>query len=146
MEKQDFLNTYPELAVSDRLAGYLGTTLTIPEIQAQVKRTLLLYGDDLDEEGKLLYTQFLDVTAAPPGIEHRFTGEHCTRIFLSREALSTLLQKRPATLHGGIAHLRTETNETCIAWGSSIDRDVATWLAQQGVRMEHVWESECLFP
>jgi hypothetical protein len=143
MEKQDFLTIYPELAASDRLAGYLGTTLSIPEIQAQVKRTLLAYGDELDEESRRIYSQFLEVTNAPAGIEHRFTGEHCTRIYLSRAALGNLLERKPAELHGGIAFLRTETDMTCIVWGSSIDSDIAGWLAHQGIRMEHTWESKC---
>lgn len=141
MTKQHFIQCYPELAASKRINGYLGTTLTLPEIQAQVKR-ILLHTSDLDDEGKEVYTRFLECTNAAEGIEHRYTGEHCTRLFISRDDLALLLKQRPSSIHGGIAYLRQETPSTCISWKSSIDPDMSNWLRQQGVRMEHTWESE----
>lgn len=145
MTKEEFIRDYPELAADPALYGYMGTTLTIPEIQAQVKRIVLRYTDSQDERTKRdnqIYTQFLEVTHTPDGIEHRYTGEHCTRIYMEREELDQLLKSRPSYIRGGIAYLRRETDTTCIVWKSSIDPDVANWLRSQGVRLEFTWESE----
>lgn len=139
MNKEQFMEWYGDLAASPRLKTYMGTTLTLPEIQAQVKRMILNYG--LTQEEIQFYAHFLALTEAPRDIEHRYKGEHCTRVYLSQKDFLELLHQKPRGL-GGCKIPRVESEQTCVIVGSHIDPRVADWLREQGVQLEFVWENE----
>jgi hypothetical protein len=138
--KEDFIQSYPELARSEALCTLLKGKLSLPEIQSHVKWLVLHHRGN--SETTDCFNEFLRVTFAPMWIERRYTGEMCKRIYMSVEELQALLVNQPDPIRQGISSPQRETKTTCICSGSAITAMASQWLLEKGYRVEDVRESE----
>lgn len=139
--KTELFNKYPELAHHFIIRGYLCTTLSIPEIQAQMKRKLLMSPPTFDHHKEIhpVLERFLEVTQAPEDIQERYRGARLSRVYCPFIIISDLFRYAPEEFSRSYT-LEIETEQTCVL--SQSDPQVIDWLRRQGIRVEQTWRSE----
>ena len=88
LEKHLFMSRNDDFSYHPALHGILRCDLTLPEIQAQIARTMKQGASYKPDEHDDIYRRFLEATYAPEGIERRYAGEPWLLMYASAEHLA----------------------------------------------------------